>query len=366
MNTSAHKIKLLICIPGLQCGGTEKYVSLLCNYINTDQFQVTLVILNNSDQFYPIKNKDISIIDLAVKNVRHSFFKIRRIVQQLQPDIIYSNANHLNLYFAIFKNFFSKRTLLLARESSVVSINSKRARQPLVYNQLVKQFYKRLDGIICQSVYMQEDLISNYNITKEKTILIHNPVEIDTTVSVIAKQQHKFITVARLSEEKGIERLIRSVAKLFIPFTWYIIGDGNKKSALQSLISELNLQDHIYLLGEKKDPFNGMEDAALFLMGSYYEGFPNALLEAAALGIPSVAFDVPGGVKEIIIDGQNGLLVKDNDEAAFTHAIEKALTINFNRQAIKENTGNNFSPAKIIAATERYFIDLLHKTSFSE
>ncbi|MBP6432668.1 MAG: glycosyltransferase, partial [Ferruginibacter sp.] len=142
------------------------------------------------------------------------------------------------------------------------------------------------------------------------------------------------------------------------PFQFYIIGDGNKETALQQLIDELRLQDKIFLQGQKKQPFAGMEDAALFLMGSHYEGFPNVLLEAGILGIPVVAFDVPGGINEIITNEKNGVLVKNNDEVAFAKAIEKALLTNFNRQQIQATTKTNFSAKGIIKKTEDLFIQL--------
>ncbi len=354
------KIQILILIPSLECGGAEKYVSTICNNIDTEKFDVTLAVINNTNQFYIIRNMAIKLIDLKISRVLYSFFKIRRIVKQVQPDIIFSNANHLNLYFAIFKNFLAPKITIIARESSIVSINSKRAKLPFIYNGLIKHFYRRLNCIICQSQYMQKDLITHYGIEKEKTVVINNPVEKNefTVPENSPIPKNKFITIARLSEEKGIDRLIRSVANLSIPFSYHIIGGGEKKEALQNLISKLQLQNKVFLEGEKDNPFAGMEDASLFLMGSHYEGFPNVLLEAGMLGIPVVAFDVPGGINEIISHGKNGLLVKDKDEKAFAMAIEKASAVNFNRLQIITATKDKFSPLPIIKKTEELFTKL--------
>ena len=125
---------------------------------------------------------------------------------------------------------------------------------------------------------------------------------------------------------------------------------------MQKLIHQLNLQDKIFLPGIKKDPFAGIEDADLLLMGSDYEGSPNVLPEAGVLGIPVIAFNVPGGINEIITDGENGLLVNNNDEKAFTIAIEKALQINFDRDKITDITKNRFSISAAIAKTEALFL----------
>lgn len=361
-----HKIKLLIIIPSLQCGGSEKYMATLCNNIDTGKFDVTLAVLHNAAPFYTISNKAVQVIDLNTKAVRHSFFTIKRLVKKIQPDIIYTSANHLNLYFALFKNLLAAKITVVARESSIVSLNSKRAKLPLLYNWLVKRFYKKLDHIICQSVYMQHDLVAHYHIDKNKTVVIHNTVEAPAVINT-RPQKYKYITVARLSPEKGIARLIQAVSKLKTPFTYHIIGDGDQKQALQNLVAALGLQNRVFFEGQQQQPFKGMEDADLFLMGSYYEGFPNTLLEAGAYGIPAIAFDVPGGINEIIAGGENGLLVKEDNPAAFAAAIEKAGSINFNRALIQKNNGLKFSIPAGVNETQNLFTTLCTlKSSFIE
>jgi glycosyltransferase involved in cell wall biosynthesis len=360
---NTQKIKLLILTPSLQCGGSEKLVSLVCNHINTQIFSVCLVVVNNDKPFYTITNPAIIIIDLKKSRVLFSLFAIKAAIKNFEPDIVFSTANHLNLYLAIFRNQFNTGIKFIAREASIVSINSQQAKMPALYNRLIKKYYNRFDHIICQSVYMQQDLVSHYNIAVDKTTVIHNATqdvlnrplqkEIQT-----AERVYKFITIARLSKEKGIERLIHAVGLLSLPFQYYIIGDGNKRNDLQKQIDELQLQDKVFLLGEKKDPFTGMEDADLFLFGSYYEGFPNVLLEAGAHGIPVIAFNVPGGIAEIITEEENGLLVDDNDLIGFAAAVKKGLEAKFDRNKIIETTKKRFSVNGIIEAIENLFIKL--------
>jgi glycosyltransferase involved in cell wall biosynthesis len=363
------KIRLLIFTPTMLCGGSEKFVSILCNHIDTEKFLVYLVVLNNETPFYKITNPAVEVVDLGERRVRFSLFKIKRLVKNFQPDIIFSTANHLNLYFSIFRRWFPEQIKFLARESSIVSINSQRAKLPALYNRLIKKYYNRFDLIVCQSIYMQQDLIHHYKIPSQGTVVIHNAVEpLPQSAAAVNNMPpariYKFITVARLSQEKGIERLIHAVGLLLVPFQFYIIGEGDKRKVLQGLVNELQLQDKIFLQGEKTDPFSGMEDADLFLMGSYYEGFPNALLEAHALGIPAIAFNAPGGIAEIIIPGENGLLVDDNDILGFAAAIKRGLDLNpmaagFNRNKIIETTQERFSIAGVVAKAEEVFTKLV-------
>lgn len=358
---NGSKIRLLIFTPTLQCGGSEKFVALLCDHINTEKFTVCLAVLNNAAPFYVIKNPAVELISLGKSRVRYSLFKITKLVKQYQPDIIFSTANHLNLYFAIFRNWFPGQVKFLARESSIVSINSQRAPLPALYNRLVKKYYRRFDLVICQSAYMQQDLVQHYLMDVNRTAVIHNAVaQHSSSVSnnSTAAKVYKFITVARLSEEKGMERLIHAVGLLMMPFRFYIMGDGEKKADLQKLINELQLQDKVFLQGEKQDPFAGMEDADLFLMGSYYEGFPNGVLEAGSYGIPVVAFNVPGGIGEIITAGENGLLVEDNDLLGFAAAINKAIATGFNRDKIIETTQERFSVGTMMRKLEDLMLQL--------
>lgn len=359
----AHKqrgIRLLIITPTLECGGSEKFVSLLCEHINTHIFSVCLVVVNNANSFYKITKPAVEIINLEKNRVLFSFSAIKNVVNNFKPDIIFSTANHLNVYLAIFKNRFSSKIKFVAREASIVSINSKQATMPVLYNQLIKKYYPRFDMIICQSAYMQRDLMKHYYIPADKTIVIHNATEevLYTPLQPERNSEHayKFISVARLSDEKGLERLIHAVGLLSIPFTYYIIGEGNKRNELQKLINDLHLEDKVFLAGQKSKPFNEMQDANLFLMGSYYEGFPNVLLEAGTYGIPVVAFNAPGGISEIITDNENGLLVADNDIIAFAAAIKDALAGNFDRDEIIETTKKRFSVISMIASIENIFL----------
>lgn len=359
------RVRLLIITPTLEGGGSEKFVSLVCEHINTHMFSVCLVVVNNASSFYKIENPAIEIIDLKKNRVLFSLSAIKKVVNNFKPDIIFSTANHLNLYLAIFKNQFSSKIKFVAREASIVSINSRQSKIPALYRRLIKKYYNRFDLIVCQSAYMQQDLVSHYRVPAAKTMVVHNATaEVLHTPTQPVKQNNEhiytFITVARLSDEKGIERLIHAVGLISVSFKYYIIGEGSRRNELQQLIDTLQLQDKVFLSGEKRIPFSGLEDADLFLMGSYYEGFPNVLLEAGAHGIPVVAFNAPGGIEEIITHKENGLLVDDNDIIAFAAAIKNALNCNFNRNQIIENTTRRFSVKGMMASLENIFLKFAH------
>jgi glycosyltransferase involved in cell wall biosynthesis len=363
MLTPENKTRLLILTPSLACGGSEKFVSLVCNHIDNSKFSVCLVIVNDIPSFFQIKNRAIKIVKLKKKRVLTSLRAIKRTIIDYDPDIVFSTASHLNMYIAFFRKSFYSGIRFVAREPSIVSYSNRLTGRPSLYNRLVQGNYRNFDMIICQSVYMQQDLVNLYHIPMKQTMIIHNAVEnisLPAAQPVTQNKEHRytFITVAGLRKEKGIERLIHAVSLLSIPFTYYIVGEGSQREDLQKLIDELELNDKVFLTGQKDDPFSGMENADLFLMGSYYEGFPNVLLEAGAIGLPVVAFNAPGGIAEIITDNENGLLVEDNDIIAFASTINKALVTDFDRTEIIETTKNRFSLNNMMAAIESIFLKL--------
>ena len=337
--------KILIIVPTLECGGLERNVSIICNNIDTNKYDVTLAVLNNAQAFFKITNPAVKLIDLGIKNVRKSLFAIVKLSKKINPDIILTTANHLNLYLSMFKWMFPKKIKLVARESSIVSINTEQAPFPKLYHWLLRRFYKNTDLIICQSEFMRTDLLMHYHIPESKMRIIYNSV--NPPLTKVDEQNEnttvQLITVARLSAEKGLDRLIRAVSHIKIPFRFTIIGEGNKRTELQNLINSLSLQQKVFLAGNSEYPFSVVSAPSLFLMGSHYEGFPNAMLEALAGGIPVVAFNAPGGIKELLVNNENGILVESNDEKVFAEAVTKALKFPFNREKIKASTLERFN-----------------------
>lgn len=362
MTNQVPRIKLLIVTPTLHCGGAEKNVSLICNHIDTGKYEVTLAVLDHSEPFFLITNPGIKLIDLHQSHVRNALPGLIRLSKNIQPDIILATANHLNLLFAVFKFLFPGKCRIIARESSIASINSRHAKLPVLYNRLLKLFYHKLDFIVCQSGYMKSDLIKHYGVKEDKLAVIQNPVDPPAQADPVpGGNTLELITVARLSEEKGIQRLVNAVSHLKIPYRFTIIGSGPLAGKIKEQINALNLQSNIFLAGESPAPFAVVPGAMFFLSGSYYEGFPNAMLEALAAGVPVIAFHAPGGMEELLVPGENGLLVTDEDERSFAMAIEEASSISFNRAQIREKTMATFHIDAVMKKWDAVIENILDK-----
>ena len=133
------------------------------------------------------------------------------------------------------------------------------------------------------------------------------------------------ISAGRLECQKNFPMLVRAFsdfAKDKNDVVLHIYGEGNDKDMLQDLIDKLGCGEKIKLMGRSNDLVSVYKEANLFILSSNYEGMPNALLEAMAIGLPCISTDCPTGPSEMIVSGENGLLVPVNDAEKLREAIE--------------------------------------------
>lgn len=202
---------------------------------------------------------------------------------------------------------------------------------------------------------------------QSKGVVIHNPVFVNVEeYSNIEKNKNRIISVGRLHPQKNQENLIRAfelVSKELPQYYLDIYGDGELRENLQNLIDELKLSQKVFLRGTTDKIYNEIASSCLFVLSSDYEGMPNVLLEAMALGVPCISTDYkPGSVPEIIEDGVSGIIVPINNSAKLAEAMIKILR----NKDLQEKISNNgkkkmkeFTPDKIYSTWENYFTSLM-------
>ena len=357
------KKRILFLVPSMRGGGSERVISMLVNNLDRRKFDISLVLLKKEGVYLKDIYSDITIIDLKTNKARFAILKIRNLILKIKPDVVFSTLSHLNLVLSIIKPSLPKKIKFIARESSIASINNLQGKYPKLFNFLYKKFYNNFDLIISQSYYMKNDLIKNFSIKENKIKVINNPVDIlkinvlsQTNEILFNKNNKNIIAVGRLDKEKGFDLLIKTFAKLPHNYYLYFIGEGKEKNHLMEIAKKYNLSSRVYFIGFQSNPYKYMRQADLLILSSLYEGFPNVVLEANACGTPVVAFNCPGGTKEIIENGVNGFLVECKNIDKLAKSINKAIDYNWDREKIRNLIKKKYSLDNVIKHYENILL----------
>lgn len=181
-------------------------------------------------------------------------------------------------------------------------------------------------------------------IPNSKLTVIPNWIENTNNLMEYDKESTKIISVGRLSEEKGFDRLIlayKRIAAKYPEWSIDIYGYGEKYQELQQLIIDNQLSNSVFLRGEKNITNQLYNQYSFYVLPSYKEGFPVVLLEAKYNKLPIVSFDIISGPREIIRDGIDGILVESGNLISFAEAMEKLIANSWLRKKMSDNSQEN-------------------------
>ena len=346
------KKTILFVMPQLNMGGAERVITLIMNSIDREIFDVKLILFNSRGDLVETILSDIEIYDLDIYSVSRGLIPLFRKIYQIKPNIVFSGIGHLNISIAPFIPIFRyivPKIYWIARQSSILSLNNQKEKSPKLYEWLYKRVYKNYDKIICQSNYMQKDLIDRYLFPIEKSVVINNPVDIESIERLsLAELEYPFdsnrfnlLSVGQLRPEKRQEHIIRAFAKLGEGYSLTLIGEGDSKERLEDLAYQLGISKFIRFIGYQANPYSYMKRADILVLSSEYEGFPNVVSEANICGLGVISYKCAGGVAEIIKDGVNGLLVADGDIEALADGIKRAKKYRFDYSKIGKKYNKN-------------------------
>ncbi len=225
---------------------------------------------------------------------------------------------------------------------ALVSIVTKRMNLPLIFSErndprryLTSFSDKVLQKILLKNVryvvFQTEGAKKLYpKRIRKNSVVILNPLDTSRMPDYYEGERRKVIvTVGRLQEQKRTDVLLNAFAKIAEKHPDYdleLYGKGNLEDELKALSGTLCISDRVKFMGSSSTIFRDINDAALFALTSDFEGLPNALLEAMALGLPCVSTRCsPGGAEELIEDGKNGCLVACGDAETLAQRIDSML-----------------------------------------
>lgn len=352
------KKKLCIIIPSLGGGGAERVAFYLLNNIDIKIFDVSIIVIykNKGDYIIDLR-KEVKRIFLEKNKIRYSLFSLYKTLKKENPDIIINFSFELMMLIGVFIIPFFSKIYFINRQINILGM------QKFNYfkKKMLKIAYKNFDKIITQSKDMTEDLLKNIEISEDKIVEINNPVDIKNIEELsnqnveieFNKNNNNILCVGRLTFQKGFDLIIKIISLLNNKnIKLYILGEGEDREKLNKLIKNLNLEEQIFLLGRKYNPYIYMKNADLFILSSRYEGFPNVLIEAGACGLYSVCNNCLGGINEIINENINGNIVDFTDEKLAVQRIKTALLKTKAKEEIKKIIEERYSLEKIIIKYE--------------
>jgi len=225
----------------------------------------------------------------------------------------------------------------------------------------------RIDGFVFQSKGAQSYFDKKI---QKRSIVISNPVFIKGEPYPREKERRKaIVTVGRLHPQKNQKLLIDAFGAIAEKIPEYILeiyGEGELKDELQERINRLGLSKRVFLKGTSKDIHKFINSARLFVLSSDYEGLPNTLLEAMALGIPCISTDCrPGGARELIEDGKNGIIVPTNDMERLSTEIEEMIKKDSKEiseySRLAQEKAKEFLPTIIFSKWEEYLYTIVQE-----
>ena len=354
----------------MRLGGVERVINNLSNYFSSE-YNYTIEVINynmNSKKQNFVYNPEIKITDLTIKNTKKNFVskfinkiklrnKLKKYLKENKYDIILCMAALSNISVAQVRKDIGAK--VIGTEHVPYDGHSLKTK--------IKRriFYKNLDALV---VLTQEDYDKNAKYFKNVSI-IYNSIPDTFRYENYNVESKKILAAGRLTEGKGFDILIKCTREAFEKYPdWNleILGEGEKKKELGSLIEKYNLSKNITIKNFIDNMEEVMKEYSFFVMTSKYEGFGLVLVEAQATGLPVISFDCKSGPKEIINNNIDGVLVKAENENEMPKAIVSMIEDKEFRKKLSKNAVINserFRNEKIGNEWKELFEKMIKKKS---
>ncbi|QDV49081.1 glycosyltransferase family 4 protein [Gimesia fumaroli] len=360
--------RLTITVPSLSLGGAEGVAAMMANHWAQEGETVTLITLDSAEtdtfQLSELVQRhalglmqDSNHLWQAVYNNWYRIKKLREAISQSKPDVVISLTDRMNVL-----------TLLASHKSKwpvLISERSDPRHHPMgrLWSALRKFMYPRATAVVVQTEGVADYFREWLKSTLIEVIPNAVPAPRSPDVHVVTEQDvlerspsHLIYGMGRLSYEKGFDLLIDAFSLLahdFQEWNLRILGEGPLRDSLQATINERELQEQIELTGWVTDPELYLDQGAIFVLPSRYEGFPNALLQAMSRGLACAGFDCKGALADIAREELQVTLLPTKDASESTSIRELADLL---RAYMQDENLRKEVAIKNLHATERFSI----------
>lgn len=323
------KINLIFFIPQFVLGGEGKSITSLCKNINKKKFQISIICMNKCYYKNDLR-KFCKIYELPIKRAVFAQKKVRDIVKKTigghKKNIFISSLFYSNALSSIFQKKYDNLKFLFMERTAFkelyIYFNFYDYLKKSIIKLILKLFYGRADIVVANSKKVAKE-INEFSNVKSTHIypgsfhkIINKRKKIKTPIRIIC--------IGRLTEEKGFDVLINGVKNIDKDkYQLSIIGEGILKKKIQDLIISNNLNKNVKLLGKKIKVLKYILKSDLLINPSYFEGFPNVVIEALSCGTPVICSKSHGGVYEILKNEKYGDLFNNGDAKSLENKIKK-------------------------------------------
>ena len=314
-------MKIVFAIPAMGFGGAERVVSVLSNEFVQKGHEVSIALLSGNDNCAYTLDKRVELTPICTDGgILKTWSRFRKTCKDKKADVVIAFMTSVGIMSSLF-----------LAATGIPVITSERC-DPYAKDMALNFKFKVLSLVsplfTAGYVFQSEGAKGYYSkYIQKKSCVILNPLNTDQLPQrEEGKIDERIVSVGRLHSQKNHKMLIQAFAnsKAKEKHTLHIYGDGELKKELHDLIVSLNMSDKIILEGNSRQVHEDIKNAKLFAFTSDYEGLPNALMEAMAIGVPCVSTDCsPGGARMLIENNENGILIPCGDTAALTAVFDE-------------------------------------------
>jgi len=330
---------------------------------------VDLVLAQVEGPYLSQVSNAVRIVDLGEGKLRgrsRTLSRLPALVRYLRrerPDAMVSALSRANLVAVWARRLAGSSTRLVVNVQNNVSHNAPSAPTLLGRQapRLARYFYRWADAVVGVSAGVADDLVQNVGLPDRLVRVVYNP-----SITPELRQKMRVplddpwfepgeppvvLAVGRLMKQKDFPTLLNAFSHLRRrrQARLLVLGEGSERRKLESQVAELGLEEDVRFPGFVENPYPYMASSSVFVLSSLWEGLPTVLTEALYAGPPIVSTDCPSGPREILKDGEFGLLVPMRDPLALAEAMTTALEGNAPR-----STQESWQPYTIEAVVEDY------------
>jgi len=305
----ARRTRILLLLSHLGGGGAEHVMALLAHGLSQQKYEVHLGLVGQGDTRGTTIPAWVTLHALGARRARAGAFPLLRLMWRLRPSVVLTGAVEVSFLVLLLRPLFPPKTSVLVRQNATVTSVLEFGRLPVFMRLLYRLLYRNSDQVICQSGAMANDLAQALGIGDEQIAVLPNPVDLEGIRAVADESVVRsgagpqLLAVGRLSREKGFDLLLSAlvvVCERFPEAHLILAGAGPEEKALKALCRELGLEKAVCFAGQVDQPYKYFVATTLFVLPSRHEGMPNALLEAAAAGLPLAVTPASGGVVDLL------------------------------------------------------------------